>query len=165
MTQPASPVYRATYKSPIGRIEITANETEILSLEFVKGRTSAKTTAPSPALKACLEQLDEYFAGKRKVFELMLRLEGTAFQCDVWQALLDVPYGTTVAYADVAKAVNKPKAVRAVGSANGANPISIVVPCHRVVASNGGLGGYGGGLWRKEWLIQHEWKYRPSPHR
>jgi methylated-DNA-[protein]-cysteine S-methyltransferase len=157
-----TPVYRAYYKSPIGEIEITATESEIRSLDFVKGKRKAKATAPSPALKACLKQLDEYFAGKRRVFELMLRLEGTGFQCDVWQALLDVPYGTTVSYADVAKAVKRPKAVRAVGSANGANPISIVIPCHRIITTGGALGGYGGGLWRKEWLIQHEWKNKPA---
>jgi len=156
-------LYRAFYKSPIGRIEITATDKEIRSLDFVKGKASGRATALSPALRACLKQLDEYFAGRRRIFELLLRLEGSEFQCDVWQALLDVPYGTTVSYADVAKAVKRPKAVRAVGSANGANPISIVVPCHRIIASNGGLGGYGGGLWRKEWLIQHEWKHAPAP--
>ena len=155
-----APIYRAYYKSPIGEIEITATESEIRSLEFVKGKKTARATVPSPALKACLKQLDEYFRGERRIFELMLRLEGTEFQCDVWQALLDVPYGTTVSYADVAKAVKRPKAVRAVGAANGANPISVVIPCHRIIATGGGLGGYGGGLDRKEWLIEHEWKHK-----
>jgi O-6-methylguanine DNA methyltransferase len=152
-------LYRAFYKSPIGRIEITATEKEICSLDFVKDKTSHKATALSPALRECLKQLDEYFAGKRRIFELMLRLAGSEFQCDVWQALLDVPHGATASYADVAKAVRRPKAVRAVGSANGANPIAVIVPCHRIIASDGGLGGYGGGLWRKEWLIEHEWKH------
>ena len=163
MTPKPAPLYRAYYKSPIGRIEITATDKEICSLDFVQGKPAGRATRLSPALRACLKQLDEYFAGRRRIFELMLRLEGSEFQCDVWQALLDVPYGTTVSYADVAKAVKRPTAVRAVGSANGANPISIIVPCHRIIASNGGLGGYGGGLWRKEWLIQHEWKHAPAP--
>lgn len=159
-----APLYRAYYKSPIGEVEITATESEIRSLEFVKGKKKAKATTVSPALKACLKQLDEYFRGERRIFELMLRLEGTEFQCDVWQALLDVPYGATASYADIAKAAKRPKAVRAVGSANGANPISIIVPCHRIIATGGGLGGYGGGLDRKEWLIEHEWKHKtPAP--
>jgi methylated-DNA-[protein]-cysteine S-methyltransferase len=89
----------------------------------------------------------------------MLRLEGSEFQLDVWQALLDVPYGGTASYADIAKAVGRPKAVRAVGAANGANPISLIIPCHRVIGTDGRLVGYGGGLDRKEWLIEHEWKH------
>jgi methylated-DNA-[protein]-cysteine S-methyltransferase len=163
MTPKPAPLYRAYYKSPIGRIEITATDKEICSLDFVQGKPSGRATRLSPALRACLKQLDEYFAGKRRIFELLLRLEGSEFQCDVWQALLDIPYGARVSYADVAKAVKRPKAVRAVGSANGANPISVIIPCHRVIASDGGLGGYGGGLWRKEWLIEHEWKHAPVP--
>ncbi len=163
MTPKPAPLYRAYYKSPIGRIEITATDKEICSLDFVQGKPSGRATRLSLALRACLKQLDEYFAGKRRIFELLLRLEGSEFQCDVWQALLDIPYGARVSYADVAKAVKRPKAVRAVGSANGANPISVIIPCHRVIASDGGLGGYGGGLWRKEWLIEHEWKHTPVP--
>jgi methylated-DNA-[protein]-cysteine S-methyltransferase len=103
--------------------------------------------------------LDEYFRGRRRIFELMLRLEGSEFQLDVWQALLDVPFGATASYRDIAQAVARPKSVRAVGAANGANPISLIIPCHRVIGADGRLVGYGGGLDRKEWLIEHEWKH------
>jgi methylated-DNA-[protein]-cysteine S-methyltransferase len=89
----------------------------------------------------------------------MLRLEGSEFQLDVWQALLDIPFGATASYRDVAKTVGRPEAVRAVGAANGANPISLIIPCHRVIGADGRLVGYGGGLDRKEWLIEHEWKH------
>jgi methylated-DNA-[protein]-cysteine S-methyltransferase len=159
MNTDAVKMYRATYKSPIGDIEVTATGKEICSMEFLKGRKPGKATDLSPALRKALKQLDEYFRGKRRIFELMLRLEGSEFQLDVWQALLDVPYGGTASYADIAKAVGRPKAVRAVGAANGANPISLIIPCHRVIGTDGRLVGYGGGLDRKEWLIEHEWKH------
>jgi methylated-DNA-[protein]-cysteine S-methyltransferase len=159
MNTDAVKMYRGYYKSPIGDIEVTATEKEICSLEFVKGNKPGKSTILSPALRKAIKQLDEYFRGKRRIFELMLRLEGSEFQLDVWQALLDVPYGATVSYGDIAKAVGRPEAVRAVGAANGANPISLIIPCHRVIGADGRLVGYGGGLDRKEWLIEHEWKH------
>lgn len=159
MNTDAVKMYRAFYKSPIGDIEVTATAKEICSLEFVKGKRTGKATKLSPALREALKQLDEFFRGKRRIFELMLRLEGSEFQLDVWQALLDIPYGATASYRDVAKAVGRPEAVRAVGAANGANPISLIIPCHRVIGADGRLVGYGGGLDRKEWLIEHEWKH------
>jgi methylated-DNA-[protein]-cysteine S-methyltransferase len=152
-------IFRGYYKSPIGDIEVTATEKEVCSLEFVKGKASGKGTVLSPALRKALKQLDEYFRGKRRIFELMLRLEGSEFQLDVWQALIDIPFGATASYRDIAKAVGRPEAVRAVGAANGANPISLIIPCHRVIGADGRLVGYGGGLDRKEWLIEHEWKH------
>ena len=158
MNTDAVKMYRAFYKSPIGDIEVNATEKEVCSLEFVKGKGFGKATALSPALRKALKQLDEYFRGKRRIFELMLRLEGSEFQLDVWQALLDIPYGATASYRDIAKNVGRPKAARAVGAANGANPISLIIPCHRVIGADGRLVGYGGGLDRKEWLIEHEWK-------
>lgn len=100
---------RAYYKSPIGDIEVTATEKEVCSLEFVTGKTSRKATTLSPALRKALKQLDEYFRGKRRIFELMLRLEGSEFQLDVWQALLDIPFGATASYRDIAKAVGRPR--------------------------------------------------------
>ncbi len=100
--------------------------------------------------------MDEYFNKKRKKFDLPLQPQGTNFQKAVWDALLEVPYGTTVSYFDIAKKVDNPKAVRAAGGANGKNPITIIIPCHRIIGSNGKLVGYGGGLWRKKWLLQHE---------
>ena len=159
MTTDTVKMYRAFYKSPIGDIEITATAKEICSLEFVQGKRSGKTSELSPALRKCLKQLDEYFRGRRRIFELMLRLEGSEFQLDVWQALLDIPYGATASYRDIAQVVARPKSVRAVGAANGANPISLIIPCHRVIGADGRLVGYGGGLDRKEWLIEHEWKH------
>lgn len=101
-------------------------------------------------------QLDDYFAGRREHFELKLAPVGTAFQRRVWQALLEIPFGRTWSYRDLALHIDKPDAIRAVGTANGANPISLIIPCHRVIGSNGTLVGYGGGLPRKEWLLRHE---------
>jgi methylated-DNA-[protein]-cysteine S-methyltransferase len=109
-----------------------------------------------PVLAEAARQLHEYFAGVRTRFDLPLALQGTPFQRRVWDALLEIPYGTTCSYAELARGIGAPKAVRAAGSANGANPIPIVVPCHRVIASGGGLGGYGGGLDRKQFLLALE---------
>lgn len=103
-----------------------------------------------------LEQLGEYFAGRRRSFDLELAMHGTAFQLATWRALQAIPWGTTLSYAQVARAVGSPRAMRAVGGANGANPLPIVVPCHRVVAADGTLGGYSGGLANKRWLLAHE---------
>jgi methylated-DNA-[protein]-cysteine S-methyltransferase len=109
-----------------------------------------------PVLVEAARQLEQYFAGTRTRFELPLALEGTPFQRRVWDALLEIPYGATCSYAELARRIGSPAAVRAAGSANGANPIAIVVPCHRVIASGGGLGGYGGGLDRKQFLLALE---------
>jgi methylated-DNA-[protein]-cysteine S-methyltransferase len=109
-----------------------------------------------PVLAETARQLQEYFAGTRMRFDLPLALEGTSFQRRVWDALLEIPYGATCSYAELARRIGAPAAVRAAGSANGANPIAIVVPCHRVIATGGGLGGYGGGLDRKQCLLELE---------
>jgi methylated-DNA-[protein]-cysteine S-methyltransferase len=148
--------FRAWYESPIGVIEIEATESEVTRVEFDAGERRTSATAFSPALEAAVRQLDEYFRGRRRVFELMLRLEGTEFQNRVWRGLLDVGYGETASYGEIARAIGRPKSTRAVGAANGRNPISIIVPCHRIIGSSGALTGYGGGLWRKEWLLRHE---------
>ena len=147
---------RAWYESPIGTLEVEATANEVTLVEFVAGRTRRDATASSPALRAALRQLDEYFRGRRRVFELALRFEGTEFQNRVWQALLDVGYGETASYGEIARAIGRPRSARAVGAANGRNPISIIVPCHRIIGGSGALTGYGGGLWRKEWLLRHE---------
>ena len=102
------------------------------------------------------EQLAQYFEGKRTAFDIPLLYPGTGFQCKVWQALRDIPYGQTMSYGEVAEAIGKPGAARAVGGANGSNRISIIIPCHRVIAAGGGPGGYGGGLWRKRRLLELE---------
>ena len=146
--------YHAYYKSPIGLIEVGATDNAVTSLFFVEKR---KKGARSNAVCAeAVRQLAEYFDGNREDFELPLELEGTEFQRQVWTELTSIPFGQTVSYADLARAIGKPTAVRAVGAANGDNPVSIIVPCHRVIGSDGGLTGYGGGLERKEWLLRHE---------
>ncbi len=141
------------YASPLGLIEITADNHGLLSLYFVAAEKSRK---PSPLLEQTQEQLSQYFNRKRSEFDLPLSLKGTPFQKSVWQQLLNIPLGATCSYQQLADALNKPGAARAVGAANGKNPLSIIVPCHRVIGANGQLTGYLGGLERKQWLLEHE---------
>jgi methylated-DNA-[protein]-cysteine S-methyltransferase len=153
----------AYYESPIGRLEIRGGERGVSAVTFVatpaprvaRGARGGKGPLPA-ALDDCLTQLDEYFRGRRRTFSVKLDLGGTAFQNKVWRALRAVRFGKTASYKDIAKAVGNPAATRAVGGANHSNPVSIIVPCHRVVGSDGRLTGYGGGLWRKDWLLRHE---------
>jgi methylated-DNA-[protein]-cysteine S-methyltransferase len=154
-------VFTAGLKTPIGWLEVRAEADAIVSVNFIQDpgegvRTATEAKPFPPVLKACLAQLAEYFRGERMTFNVPLRLGGTPFRERVWAALLRVPYGRTTTYGDLATAVGSTRASRAVGGANHHNPVSIIVPCHRVVGSNGGLVGYGGGLWRKEWLLGHE---------
>jgi len=144
----------AYYKSPIGLLEIQIDQKKLRSLKFqeVKRYQEEKT----PLLLEVKKQLNEYFKGMRKEFELPLKLVGTDFQKKVWKQLKEIPYGDTFSYKEVAESISNDKAYRAVGNANNRNRIPIVIPCHRVIASNGKLGGYGGGVWRKKWLLQHE---------
>ena len=147
-------------ESPVGWIEIEGSQAGVSALSFVgAGRAKAgrpgKGPLPGP-LTDCLLQLDEYFKGERTVFSLKLDLRGTVFQKQIWAKLLQVKFGRTTTYKALAEAVGRPAATRAVGGANHRNPVSIIVPCHRVVGSDGSLTGYGGGLWRKEWLLRHE---------
>ncbi len=153
--------YKAYYKSPLGPIEIVGAQDSILSLDFVDKELAGDADLPF-CLKTCLKQIDEYFSGKRKEFLLKLDPQGTNFQKLVWQQLEKIPYGAVVSYGEIASVIGKPKACRAVGSANGRNPIGIIIPCHRVIGSDGRLTGYGGGLWRKEWLIEHERGQHPD---
>ena len=111
---------------------------------------------PTPATDHCIKELDEYFFKGRKFFTVELDLRGTAFQRTVWSELLTIPYGTTVSYEAIAVRIGDIKSIRAVGVANGQNPIAIIVPCHRVIGKNGELVGYGGGIENKEWLLYHE---------
>ncbi len=150
--------YKAYYDSPIGILEISGNGKEMTGVHFVEEKTDSASPIPQP-LKDCFKQLHEYFKGDRKEFSIGLQLEGTDFQKKVWNQLMKIPYGETVSYKDVAAAIRNEKAFRAVGSANGRNNISIIIPCHRVIAHDGTLGGYGGGLWRKKWLLGHERKH------
>jgi methylated-DNA-[protein]-cysteine S-methyltransferase len=139
-------------------LEISGTDEGIKSVLFVEEGVANPAQVPQP-VSACLVQLDEYFKGERKTFSLKLAPQGTAFQQRVWQQLLAIAYGTTVSYMDIALALGNTKAIRAVGAANGQNPIAIIVPCHRVIGSDGKLTGYGGGVWRKEWLLNHERRY------
>lgn len=158
---PVMKTHTAFYKSPLGFIKLVGNQDCILSLDFVEEAIPNDTDLPF-CLKAGLKQIDEYFKGNRSKFLLNLDPVGTKFQRLVWRQLEKIPFGEVVSYGQIAVAIGKPNACRAVGSANGKNPISIIIPCHRVIGSDGRLTGYGGGLWRKEWLIKHEKGYLPD---
>ena len=139
--------------SPIGPLTIVVDgEGRLAQVTFGAGESAA----PGAAALRVAEQLTEYFSGRRSSFEVPLGLRGTEFQLAVWNELLRVPYGETITYAELARRIGRPSAVRAVGAANGANPIPVIVPCHRVIGANGTLTGYGGGIERKQWLLAHE---------
>ena len=141
-------------ETPVGLLEITGSDREINSAFFVDERDPQAASTAYTELAG--QQLREYFAGERNHFDLNLVPKGTPFQQSVWQQLLTIDHGQMVSYQEIANALGKPKASRAVGAANGQNPISVIIPCHRVVGSNGKLTGYAGGIWRKEWLLRHE---------
>ncbi|MBA3673797.1 MAG: methylated-DNA--[protein]-cysteine S-methyltransferase [Chitinophagaceae bacterium] len=157
----------AYYQSPIGVILISTSEdvvTEILFINSYKGikinEAEIDFSLPKSAvIKKCIKQLDEYFSGQRKIFDLPLQHTGTVFQKEVWNELINIPYGKHISYLTLSKRIENVRAIRAVGAANGCNKICIVVPCHRVIGSNGDLVGYGGDLWRKKWLLDHEAKF------
>jgi len=110
----------------------------------------------TPLLQLAAQQLNEYFAGERKVFDFPIKQPGSSFQQEVWQCLLQIGYGKTISYLQQSKMMNNPLAIRAIASSNGRNDLAIIVPCHRVIGSDGSLTGYAGGLWRKKWLLEHE---------
>jgi methylated-DNA-[protein]-cysteine S-methyltransferase len=147
--------FRLYYQSPIGLVEIAGTDSALTGLNFVEVRPR-KTTDEPAVLRDALRQIDEYFLSRRTDFTVPLKTEGTPFQEEVWRALRGIGYGRTASYQDIARTIGRADAVRAVGAANGANPISIIIPCHRVIGKDGRLTGYGGGLWRKEWLLGHE---------
>jgi methylated-DNA-[protein]-cysteine S-methyltransferase len=149
------------FKTDLGTLYLTANEKGLTGIFWRQpplseyGGTAVGSVA-SCTLDQAETQLEEYFAGERRDFDLPLDLKGTEFQSTVWRELLRIPFGETVSYAQLAQKIRNPKAVRAVGTANGRNPLSIVVPCHRVINSDGGLGGYAGGLAQKARLLEIE---------
>lgn len=145
------------YESPIGLLEVVCSETSLLSAVFVNKRNPANQL--NSILKETMSQLDEYFKGKRQQFHLPISFKGTHFQKLVWNELLNIPFGQTISYKDLAVSLGNEKATRAVGNANGKNIISIVVPCHRVIGSDKSLTGYAGGIDRKKWLLEHERKF------
>jgi len=143
------------YKTPIGTAEIVGNEEGINSISILEKEIKPSKNIPE-SLKECVYQLEEYFQKKRTTFDLNLNPLGTVFQNDVWKELQQIPYATTTTYKEQSKKIGDVKAIRAVASANGKNPIWIIIPCHRVIGSDGSLTGYAGGLWRKKWLLDHE---------
>lgn len=144
----------AYYSSPVGELEIRSEGDAITTVGYLKDEK--QTEALTPVIQQCMEELDEYFLQRRKFFDVNLKLIGTDFQQKVWTQLLEIPYGHTTYYADIAVKVGDINSVRAVGLANGQNPIAIIIPCHRVIGKDGSMIGYGGGLDRKEWLLRHE---------
>lgn len=154
--------YYRKMKTPVGELTLIANEKALVALLWENdkpGRVKilAQKAAPQhPILKETEKQLREYFSGKRDRFEIPYEFYGTAFQKMVWQCLSKIPYGKRKTYSEIAKEIHAPKASRAVGAANGKNPLSIIIPCHRVVGANGSLTGFAGGLKAKEFLLQLE---------
>jgi methylated-DNA-[protein]-cysteine S-methyltransferase len=168
-------LYQSTIDSPVGPLRILSTPEGLAAVLFGRGshRTSDSWVRrrfpgvePVPAGKTHRlfdRQIHEYFEGRRRIFDLSFDLRGTEFQTKVWTVVARIPYGQTVSYGEIAHLIGKPKAVRAVGAANGANPISIIIPCHRVIGADGSLTGYGGGLKNKRWLLAHEGVLRVGP--
>lgn len=149
---------KMTIPSPLGKIIVSADEVGICSLDF--DENAPKCQESNVHIEQLIVELDEYFKGKRKDFSVALNPKGTTFQRGVWEVLQSISYGKTISYSEEADILKHPKAVRAVANANGKNPIPIVIPCHRVIAKGGGIGGYSGGLWRKEFMLDLEQKNR-----
>ena len=147
---------KAYLSSPLGVLEIEGSENGVAAVSFTDLQDIPLIERVPECLSQCLLQLQEYFEGKRKVFELKLDLQGTSFQIRVWKGLQEVGYGRTRTYLQQARFLGDEKAIRAVAAANGRNPVAIILPCHRIVGSDGSLTGYAGGLWRKKWLLEHE---------
>ncbi|HEY1827107.1 MAG TPA: methylated-DNA--[protein]-cysteine S-methyltransferase [Acidimicrobiales bacterium] len=149
--------YTMPLDTPVGRLVLESDDDVMIGLWLPNSGKKARSTGADapPVLKEATTQLEEYFAGERQTFDLRMELDGTDFQRSVWKELSRIPYGTTISYGELARRVGRPNGPRAVGQANGRNPIAIIVPCHRVVASNG-LGGYGGGLPLKRALLAME---------
>jgi len=153
-------VYYKTCESPVGKLVLIASDNGLKEVHFAKDYKKVSSDDQHPLLNKTERQLMEYFAGKRKRFDIPIDFSGTPFQIKTWNALLTIPYGKTVSYSEQAKLVGSVKKTRAVASANGKNPIPIIVPCHRVIGKDGSLTGYAGGLRIKEFLLRLEgsWK-------
>ena len=152
--------YTTYYHSPAGLLKICGTEDYISEVSFhdKTQRTEGKKKNMPPLFIQCIEQFIQYFNGQRRKFELPIHQQGTPFQQEVWSELMQIPFGKTISYFELAKRTGDTKATRAVANANGKNNIAIIVPCHRVIGSNRELVGYAGGLWRKKWLLEHEAK-------
>lgn len=149
-------LFTTYHNSPVGILKIQCNEQDVLLIHFVEEQ--GLENDHTELLKKTIEELDEYFAGKRKDFDLPLGQKGSAFQENVWNHLIKIPFGKTLSYLQLSKQIGDIKAIRAIASANGKNNLAIVVPCHRVIGTDSKLVGYAGGLWRKKWLLEHEAK-------
>lgn len=147
--------------SPLGFTKIIGDDDGIVSITVLNSEEKITDIIPLE-LEDCVFQLQEYFDGKRKIFDIKLNPEGTEFQKKVWNQLLEIPYGKTISYLDLSKQLGDVKAIRAVANANAKNPIWIIIPCHRVIGSDGSLTGYAGGLNRKQWLLEHESPYKQT---
>ncbi len=143
------------HKTPIGIAKITGSEKGLSSVSILDDKIEPTKEIPK-ILKNCVDQLDEYFQKKRTKFELKLDPDGTHFQNEVWKELCEIPYAKTITYREQSIKMGQEKAIRAIASANGKNPIWLIIPCHRVIGSDGSLTGYAGGIWRKKWLLEHE---------
>ena len=161
------PIQTSFVQSPLGILEINATDGFITGVLFTRTLKNPLQPAKNfqtepitdPLIINCARQLEEYFKGERIQFDLPLKQEGSAFQQKVWAALTEIPYGKTISYLQLSRRIGNVKAIRAVGTTNGKNSISIIVPCHRVIGSNRDLTGYAGELWRKKWLLDHEARY------
>lgn len=152
--------YTTYYHSPVGLLKISGTKDFISEVSFhdtTQKSDGSKRDIP-PMVINCIEQLIQYFNGERRIFELPINQPGTPFQQETWNQLMTIPFGKTISYIQLAIKTGDPKATRAVASANGRNNVAIIVPCHRVIGANRELVGYGGGLWRKKWLLEHEMK-------
>ncbi|TSD67118.1 methylated-DNA--[protein]-cysteine S-methyltransferase [Inquilinus sp. KBS0705] len=148
-------MHEAYYKTPVGWAHIVADDEYICKVSIRDDEHEA-TPLTSPLLQEAVKQLGEYFDGTRKTFDLPIKQPGSGFQQQVWEELLKIPYGSTITYGQQSQQMNNPLAIRAIAAANGKNNLWVIVPCHRVIGSNGTLTGYAGGLWRKQWLLEHE---------
>jgi len=152
------PLSHISIHSPVGWLKIVGHHKGLTSIEYKDENPGFEGNNHS-CLQEAKNQLEAYFAGNLQAFDLPLQPQGTPFQTQVWMALLAVPFGKTRSYGDIAHAIRNEKAVRAVGAANGKNPLSIIVPCHRIIGASGKLTGYAGKIWRKQWLLEHEAKH------
>ncbi|MCL6525149.1 MAG: methylated-DNA--[protein]-cysteine S-methyltransferase [Thermoflavifilum sp.] len=147
-------MYHQYLSCALGWLEIRATDRACVRVLFVDAPQGAER--PNAITRLAVQQLQEYMDRRRQIFELPIEMLGSPFQKKVWQALLQIPYGSTMSYLVLSQLLGDEKAIRAVAQANGSNPLPIIVPCHRVVGSDGSLTGYSGGIWRKKWLLQHE---------
>jgi methylated-DNA-[protein]-cysteine S-methyltransferase len=152
--------YHLKFMSPLGMLTLTSDGLSVTKVSFSENNTEVSNSCS--ILDSCQKQLMDYFSGKLNSFDLPMNPEGTAFQQKVWAELIKIPYGETITYMELAVRLGDPKAIRAVGTANGRNPIAILIPCHRVIGAGNKLTGYAGGIWRKKLLLELEMKHNPN---